>query len=153
MNAYDPFSTRIANNLPEVAQSLELARDAATALGLDIRPVAPSRVWMADIDFDWYCKWTREEEKKIKIADRGAKKKESVVTRLLEGGQDVAEDGLDASQSDPITGEFVEEAVGLPEVEGIEDGNVDDVEDVGDDEKVDETKEMEVLGVVAANVE
>ncbi|KAI7248101.1 hypothetical protein KC343_g6513 [Hortaea werneckii] len=62
---------RIPNNTPELAQALELARDACVALGM---PQIPgTRVWIADPDFDYYCKWLRSTWKQIKIRDRSKK--------------------------------------------------------------------------------
>ncbi|KAI6907599.1 hypothetical protein KC318_g4792 [Hortaea werneckii] len=55
---------RIPNNTPELAQALDLARDACIALG--VPQIPGTRVWMADTDFDWYCQWLRPVWKRIK---------------------------------------------------------------------------------------
>ncbi|KAI7385126.1 hypothetical protein KC336_g18039 [Hortaea werneckii] len=64
---------RIPNNTPELAQALELARDACVALGVPQFP--GTRVWISDPDFDWYCKWLRSTWKQIKIRDRSKRVK------------------------------------------------------------------------------
>ncbi|KAI7232787.1 hypothetical protein KC330_g5730 [Hortaea werneckii] len=71
-SAYENM-TRIPNNTPELAQALDLARDACTALG--VPQIPGTRVWMADADFNWYCKWLRSTWKQIKIKDRSKKVK------------------------------------------------------------------------------
>ncbi|TKA27578.1 hypothetical protein B0A50_04410 [Salinomyces thailandicus] len=78
---------RIPNNTPELAQALDLARDACVALG--VPPIPGTRVWMADADFDWYCKWLPSTSKEIKIADRGKKnmkRKREITTSGVKNG-------------------------------------------------------------------
>ncbi|RMZ03751.1 hypothetical protein D0862_05545 [Hortaea werneckii] len=62
---------RIPNNTPELAQALNLARDACIAV--DLPQIPGTRVWMADPDFNWYSKWLRSTSKQIKIRDRSKK--------------------------------------------------------------------------------
>ncbi|RMY32133.1 hypothetical protein D0866_06818 [Hortaea werneckii] len=71
-SAYENM-TRVPNNTPELAQALDLARDACIALG--VPQIPGTRVWVADADFNWYCKWLRSTWKQIKIRDRSKKVK------------------------------------------------------------------------------
>ncbi|KAK5125867.1 hypothetical protein LTR08_005190 [Meristemomyces frigidus] len=65
--------TRVANNLPESTQVLDLVRDACVALGV---PAIPrTRVWMADADFNWGCKWLKALPKDIKNRESRAGKR------------------------------------------------------------------------------
>lgn len=73
-------STRIANNLPEQAESLQLARDACGALQATAIP--PTTVWVADPDFDWNCKWLRGSYKRIKAAKYRSKGNGCVLKKL-----------------------------------------------------------------------
>ncbi|GAB1742955.1 hypothetical protein NU219Hw_g8655t1 [Hortaea werneckii] len=62
---------RVANNTPELAKALDLTREACLALGLP--KVPDTRVWMADPEFNWYCKWLPSSRKQIKIRSRKRK--------------------------------------------------------------------------------
>ncbi|KAI7280838.1 hypothetical protein KC345_g4519 [Hortaea werneckii] len=64
---------RIPNNTPELAQALDLARDACVALAMPQIP--DTRIWMAEPVFDWFCKWLQPVWKRIKIRDRKKKVK------------------------------------------------------------------------------
>lgn len=64
--------SRVANNLPEQAQSLRLARDAVVALGLPVS-VPPTRVWCADPEFDWHCTWGHRHARPLHIKAAGPK--------------------------------------------------------------------------------
>lgn len=73
-------STRIANNLPEQAETLQLARDACGALQATTIP--PTTVWVADPDFDWDCKWLRRSYKRIDAAKYRSKGNGCVLKKL-----------------------------------------------------------------------
>lgn len=64
--------TRIANNLPEQAQALELARDAH--LAMDLPPISQTEIWMADENFSLEFKWLKDLPRKIVIRDRKTRK-------------------------------------------------------------------------------
>ena len=63
---------------------LELAREVSIIHGLQ-DPLPAKRVWMADPDFDWYCKWLRSDTKKIQIKDTGGTKRDKGLLKLLAG--------------------------------------------------------------------
>lgn len=65
--------TRIPNNLPELRQELQLARDACAAHGIPLIP--PTRMWVADPSFDWYCKWRNLRPIEIKIREQDIRKR------------------------------------------------------------------------------
>ncbi|KAF2169838.1 hypothetical protein M409DRAFT_20251 [Zasmidium cellare ATCC 36951] len=67
-------TTKIANNLPEVMETLHLARDACIAL---LAPEIPAiHVWLADPDFDFDGQWLHQFPKEVKIkASRAGKPK------------------------------------------------------------------------------
>lgn len=73
-------STRIANNLPEQAKTLQLARDACAALQATTIP--PTTVWVADSDFNWECKWLPGSYKRIKIVKYRSKGNGGVLKKL-----------------------------------------------------------------------
>lgn len=76
---------RLANNLPEQAQSLDLARDALLALSLP-DSIPPTRVWCADEDFNWYCKWLHKYPRplRVRLAKEDKKKKSGVAKELID---------------------------------------------------------------------
>ena len=78
---------RVANNLPEVAQMLDLAREAFAIHGVQ-DAVPPTRVWMADPNFDWYCKWLSSGTKKIQIKDSRGTKRHKGLLKSLDGPSD-----------------------------------------------------------------
>ncbi|RMX87584.1 hypothetical protein D0869_02261 [Hortaea werneckii] len=87
---------RIPNNTLELAQALELARDACTAL--ELPQIPGTRVWTADSDFDWYCKWLQPAWKRIKIRARSRKvimpsQHKGLSKALQTSPQDSSEDG------------------------------------------------------------
>lgn len=57
-------TVKIANNLPEVMETIHLARDAAAAL--ETTPVAETPTWLADPDFDFHGQWLHQFPKEIK---------------------------------------------------------------------------------------
>lgn len=114
------YLIRIANNLPEVVHALDLARDALHALGVD--SVIPcTRIWVADADFDWHCKYLRISRKKIQIRDRGwTTKRNTAAQKKLQDsvpGADTHEGAtesalIDAEEAAPATGEQQEGDLG-----------------------------------------
>ncbi|KAI7247244.1 hypothetical protein D0864_06916 [Hortaea werneckii] len=76
LNAAYENVVRVANNTPELAQALDLAREACMAFGLP--KVPDTRVWVADPEFNWYCKWLPSTRKQIKIRSRKRKIKFSI---------------------------------------------------------------------------
>ena len=97
--------TRVANNVPEQAQTLELARSACDILGVPTIP--ETRVWMADPDFDWYCKWLRGAPKKIMIRATREKKKEKngptlteqLLAGIMHGGENTTQKVVETANS------------------------------------------------------
>lgn len=89
-------STRIANNLSEQAQTLELARDACFALGLPDIP--GTRVWMADENFNWDGKWRKESTREIKIRQRGKELKNSLLMKEMRGTEAAARERMERDE-------------------------------------------------------
>ncbi|KAI6883827.1 hypothetical protein KC360_g4823 [Hortaea werneckii] len=103
---------RIPNNTPELAQALELARDACVAL--ELPGIPGTRVWMADPDFNWYCKWLQPLCKRIKIKDRKRTVKlpsqnkgmltapKASAQGSSEGGEAAAKEGEESQKDDSV---------------------------------------------------
>lgn len=135
---------RVANNAPELAQALELAREACSAFGLP--KVPDTRVWMADPEFNWHCKWLPSSRKQIKIRGRKRKIKFNVndqqpLTADQAGAQDVPED------NDAVGGEVSEDDDGdsLALSTNHDNGFADDAD--LEDEISSSTDEMAILHV------
>ncbi|EME49055.1 hypothetical protein DOTSEDRAFT_49387 [Dothistroma septosporum NZE10] len=63
---------RVANNIPEQTQTVELAREICQAL--QAGPLPPTQVWPADSRFNWHGKWLLDDAFCIKIRQSDPRK-------------------------------------------------------------------------------
>ncbi|GAB7360040.1 hypothetical protein MBLNU230_g7562t1 [Neophaeotheca triangularis] len=89
--------SRVANNLPEIMQALDLARTASAALGGPAIP--PTTVWMADPDYDWYGRWQQSVPKKIKMWKRYTPRKRKSLAAQLPASTPLEGSGSDGDSA------------------------------------------------------
>ncbi|KAK4506757.1 hypothetical protein PRZ48_000490 [Zasmidium cellare] len=149
-------TTKIANNLPEVMETVHLARDACIALEIPEIPAIP--VWLADPDFDFNGQWVHEFPKEVEIqGSRAGKPKLGKMPNFDKDGMALSvvvdKDGWVVERE--WKSDYLKEmAVQVGDGDGDEDMEADDeVNGVGVEMEVEKTPSEEQAGSADVDIE